>query len=144
MMEIQVQSRQPLWFLDGCYHTPCPSDHWSTPPLVPHCGWSHPRVLGFRWYNLVSETLWSTCKLLFGKKLNSPLIQVTAPYARLSPVQDCSGQGGDARLVSAHSNKLLSGPIHAGLMKYGGVDGDEQSEPLVAPAWVSYNVYNML
>ena len=44
--------------------------------------------------------------------INSPLIQVTAPYVLSSPVQDNLGQ--ESRLVLLHSNRLLSTPLHTG------------------------------
>ena len=43
---------EQLLSLSTHHHTLYPSDHWSTPPLVPHCGWSHPLVLGILLYSL--------------------------------------------------------------------------------------------
>ncbi len=67
--------------------------------------------------------------------IKSPLVQVTAPYVLSSPVHDRLGQ--EFPLLGVlHSNRLLSAPLHTGLMKRGGVGGDEQTEPLVAPVYM--------
>ncbi len=82
----------------------------------------------------VNDTILSTCIRASICLEPVPLIQVTAPYALmlLFPVQDSLGQL-FSWLAFVHSNKLLSAPLHIGLMKRGGVFIDEQTEPLAAP-----------